>query len=154
VYREEAIKHKLCPQWLKDAKWEGRVELSEDRPYVTWKYGTWKNGIWKYGTWKNGIWKDGFWERGIWEDGIWERGIWEAGIWKGGYKSIGQCSWGVYYSNAHIRIGCKTKTVEEWKEWFAGDEVYNHKRDSEQFKKIKQAYLMALACIEIEKGAQ
>ena len=132
--REEAIKHELCPQWLKDADWWGEVELSDSWLYVTWEDGTWEGGIWKDGTWKYGIWKDG--------------------IWEGGFKSIGHCCWRVLYSDTHIKIGCKTKTVDEWGDWFASDEIYGHKRDSEQFKKIKQAYLMAVAAIEIEKETQ
>jgi len=160
--REETIKHDLCPQWLNDAQWEGDVELSKSWPFVTWRDGTWRDGTWRNGTWeggtwkggiwKGGIWKFGTWRNGTWEGGTWEGGIWKGGIWKGGFKSIGQCYWCVYYSKTHIKIGCKTKTVEDWKDWFNGDEEYEHKRDSEQFKKIKQAYLMAVAAIEIEKG--
>ena len=109
--RVQTLKHPKCPQWLKDADWEGNVSICEENFYITWKGGiweggtwkggvwedgtwkggTWEGGFWKFGIWKGGVWKDGLWKGGVWKGGIWERGFWERGFWKGGTWKSG--SW-------------------------------------------------------------
>jgi hypothetical protein len=42
-------------------------------------------------------------------------------------------------------IGCKSKTVAEWDAWFAGSEVFETDRDSEDFRRIR-------ACFEAYKA--
>lgn len=39
-----------------------------------------------------------------------------------------------------ISIGCKEKTISEWDEWFAGDEVYETPRNSFEFRQIEGMY--------------
>jgi len=95
VNREEAIKNYLCPNWLKEAEWEGDVDIVKNGSAplssgcVTWNCGiwhdgTWYDGLWKNGRWKNGLWLKGIWENGTWHDGTWLNGEWKTGIWKGG----------------------------------------------------------------------
>lgn len=45
----------------------------------------------------------------------------------------------------NIKIGCKTKTIAEWDEWFAGDEIYDTPRGTEAFKLIQANYEAAKA---------
>lgn len=39
-----------------------------------------------------------------------------------------------------IKIGCETKTIEEWDAWFAGTEEYDTKRGTLEFKMIQAHY--------------
>jgi len=121
----------------------------------TWKYGIWKDGIWKYGVWEGGvweygIWKDGIWRDGIWRDGTWKNGTWERGIWVNGFiQSGGFCKWNVCYSRDYIRIGCKTKTIEEWEEFFNSNDTYETERNTEEFTNIYKSYKLARLASEL-----
>ena len=146
---------KNAPEWLREAKVRNEdVEIIDD--VVIWKDGIWEDGIWKDGIWERGIWergtwRRGIWERGTWEDGIWRCGIWERGTWRGGFKSIGHCRWAVYYSTEGIiKIGCETKTLEDWDKWFAGDEEFETKRNTPEFLKIKNSYELAKMAIKLK----
>ena len=147
-----------APQWLKEAKVQNEdVEIINN--IVVWEYGIWEGGIWEYGIWEGGIWeggiwergtwKDGIWKRGIWKDGIWKRGIWEGGIWEGGiweegiWKGGRHSQMSKYYpliEGDKIIIGCKTKTIAEWDEWFNGDEEFETKRGTREFQMIFAHY--------------
>ena len=69
--------------WLNDCEFENAV-IEVNRGKVTWKDGTWYNGVWKglcwengdwhYGTWTNGTWKGGTFHDGKWLDGVFEKG--------------------------------------------------------------------------------
>ena len=160
-----------------DGIWEGGIWKGGVWEDGTWKRGIWRDGLWKRGTWRSGTWEDGIWEggfwrdgiwgdgtweggtweRGIWEDGVWEDGvwgdgIWEEGLWKGGFKYIGQGKWGCYYNSVsgYIRIGCEEKTIKDWDLFFESDEALNTLRDTYEFFKIYQAYLVAKAAMEVE----
>jgi len=133
---------KSCPDWLLKAD-----TLDED---VEMDYGgiiIWKGGIWEDGTWEDGVWEDGVWEAGIWKDGTWEKGIWKAG-----YKRIGQCKWRCYYNavSGYIWIGYMEKTIKDWDLFFESDEVLKTPRDTYEFFKIHQSYLVAKAAMEAE----
>ena len=52
------------------------------------------------------------------------------------------CKWGVTYrENGIIKIGCKEKTIEDWETWFASDETFDTKRDTEDFARIYASYV-------------
>ena len=52
------------------------------------------------------------------------------------------CRWSVNYSNDFkiIYIGCKQMTIEQWDEWFKGNEEFSTRRNTENFKRIKANY--------------
>ena len=93
------------------------------------------------------IWKGGIWEDGIWKGGTWKGGIWEGSIWEGG-----RCKWSVYINKNQntIHIGCKENSIEGWDLWFASNEEYETMRNTEQFKRIYNAYLVAKFRLELE----
>ena len=60
------------------------------------------------------------------------------------YKSISStCRHLIQYSKTTIKIGCKEKATQEWREWFAGTEEYQTPRTSPMFKQIYKVFLMA-----------
>ena len=134
----EIRKLKECPEWLKC----GDISVKNEYIYIINDMVVWQSGTWQSGTWKSGI----------WESGIWESGTWKSGFWQDGMKSIGQCKWSVYYNHKKqtILIGCKTKTVSEWNEWFNSKDEYETKRNTAEFKKIFMSFKFAEAVINIE----
>ncbi len=40
----------------------------------------------------------------------------------------------------YLKIGCKKKTFEEWDNWFTGEEEFETKRDTDDFKRIEAMY--------------
>ena len=132
-----------CPQWLLDAQ-----TINEDVEIINgvliWKGGIWNGGIWEDGIWEDGTWKGGIWNGGIWERGTWKGGTWERGTWKDG-KRKPMCRWSVYATPIGVKIGCNEKTIKEWDDWFASNDVFETHRDSEQFKYIRACYESAKA---------
>lgn len=122
-----------CPQWLLDAN-----TINEDVEII--------NGmlVWNDGTWNGGTWNHGVWQYGVWNDGTWNGGTWWGGIWWGG-KRKPMCRWSVYATHIGVKIGCKEKTIKEWDDWFASNNVFETRRDSEQFKYIRACYESAKA---------
>lgn len=58
----------------------------------------------------------------------------------GAYLPI-YCKWNVVFkTNGLIKIGCKEKTIGEWDAWFVGDDVFETKRDTPEFKRIYAHY--------------
>ena len=58
--------------------------------------------------------------------------------------------WAVSYRNKDIiQIGCKTKTVKEWDEWFKGKEVFNTPRNTKDFKRIYANYIAVREYLKI-----
>ena len=51
------------------------------------------------------------------------------------------CKWNVAIVDDKISIGCKTKSISEWDEWFASDNEYETMRDTDEFKRIEAMYL-------------
>lgn len=47
-----------------------------------------------------------------------------------------------------LYIGCKYKTIDEWEEWFAGDEEYDTRRESPDFKRLHAMFLAHKAYYE------
>ena len=50
------------------------------------------------------------------------------------------CKWNHSIIGDKIQIGCKEKTIEEWDIFFASDEVYETKRNTDDFKQIQATY--------------
>jgi len=51
------------------------------------------------------------------------------------------CRWSFSILGNKIKIGCKTKNIEEWDLFFESEEIYETKRDTEDFKQIQAVYL-------------
>lgn len=51
------------------------------------------------------------------------------------------CKWDVFIINDKIKIGCETKTIPEWDEWFNGDKIYVTHRNTDDFKRIYANYI-------------
>ena len=60
--------------------------------------------------------------------------------------------WGIRYTKRDITIGCKTKTTEEWFDWFASDEIYQTPRGTSQFNEIWKAFNMAVIAQQYDQG--
>ncbi len=57
--------------------------------------------------------------------------------------------WSVGIKGNLLKIGCKEKTFEEWKEWFENStEEFSTKRDSDSFKRIQATFLAHKAYYE------
>lgn len=119
-----------APQWLRDADIKyPKVEII--------------NGlvIWHNGLWHNGLWHNGVWYGGEWRGGKWCGGKWCGGIWCGGEELAPRAHWSFMQINGNLKIGCKEKTIPDWKEWFKNsNERFAHSRNSEEFDLIKTAF--------------
>ena len=51
------------------------------------------------------------------------------------------CKWNHSIVNNKIKIGCKLQTIEEWDLFFESDEIYETKRNTDEFKQIEAVYL-------------
>jgi hypothetical protein len=51
------------------------------------------------------------------------------------------CKWNHSIVNNKIKIGCKSQTIEEWDLFFESDEIYETKRNTDEFKQIEAVYL-------------
>jgi hypothetical protein len=102
-------------------------------------------GKWEFG--KMGFGKVDFGKMGFGKVGFGKRGIWEEG-----YKTVGQGKWQCYYNTVlgYIRIGCMDKTIKDWDLFFESDKVIDTPRDTYEFFKIYQSYLVAKAAMEAE----
>lgn len=60
---------------------------------------------------------------------------------QGAIKMPIYCKWshGITDSNL-IQIGCEKKTIEEWDDFFASDEVIETERNTPEFKQIQAVY--------------
>jgi len=50
------------------------------------------------------------------------------------------CKWSCPLVDGLIKIGCRTKSVEDWEEFFAGSKVYDTPRDSSDFVEIEAMF--------------
>ena len=50
------------------------------------------------------------------------------------------CKWAVSIVDVNIRIGCKTKSIEEWDAFFASDEEFATYRNTDDFIRIRAMY--------------
>jgi len=48
--------------------------------------------------------------------------------------------WSFGIVNNKIKIGCECKTIEQWDEWFKGDDEFETKRGTEEFIRIEAMY--------------
>ena len=72
---------------------------------------------------------------------MWYGGEWYGGEWYGGEELAARACWQFVEINNLLKIGCKQKTIQEWKEWFENsNETFQHYRSSEQFQLIKEAF--------------
>jgi len=61
------------------------------------------------------------------------------------------CKWSFSILGDKIQIGCEKRTIEQWDDFFASEEVLSTKRNTEQFKQIEviynacKAYLITLS---------
>ena len=46
------------------------------------------------------------------------------------------------FTHNRLKIGCKLKTIEEWDEWFFGNEEFEEKRRLLEFIDIKRGYIL------------
>ena len=70
-----------------------------------------------------------------------------------GKAIVGHCKWVVfYYGNGNVKIGCKTKAVKEWEDWFLSSSEYETPRNSLAFKQIFKTFKMACVGIELDEG--
>ena len=51
------------------------------------------------------------------------------------------CKWNHSIKDNKIQIGCKTQTIEEWDLFFSSEEVYETRRNTNDFKQIQAVYL-------------
>lgn len=60
------------------------------------------------------------------------------------------CKWDYSITdNKTINIGCESKTIEEWEQFFNSDEVLTTPRDTEEFKRIKAVFEACKAYINV-----
>jgi hypothetical protein len=50
------------------------------------------------------------------------------------------CKWNYSIIGDKIQIGCKSKTIEKWDLFFASDDVYSTKRNTDDFKQIQAVF--------------
>ena len=50
------------------------------------------------------------------------------------------CRWTISIKDDKITIGCKSKTIKEWDDFFNSEEVYSTRRGSNEFKQIQACY--------------
>jgi hypothetical protein len=143
----------LAGEWL-DGYWYSGYWNSGTWCDGTWYNGDWIDGTWYKGTWKDGTWYNGLWNSGTWKHGTWKHGTWISGNWEGGiWKEAGNQHQRIKYSpslreDKTISIGCKTKTRDEWDEWFAGKETFETPRGTDTFDLIEANYRAFIAYAE------
>ena len=71
---------------------------------------------------------------------------------KGGKALVGQCKWALFYAKETLKIGCETKSYDEWEAWFSGSETFETPRDSLAFNQIYKAFLIAKAAASVDQG--
>ena len=62
-----------------------------------------------------------------------------------GFKQNGDlyiCKWVTIFENNKLSIGCKTKTLEEWRIFFENKESYETNSDSDEYKLIEKTFKM------------
>ena len=59
---------------------------------------------------------------------------------RGAIKAPMYCKWTHGITDGMIHIGCEKRTIEEWDEFFAGDEIIQTERNTEEFKQIQAVY--------------
>ena len=50
------------------------------------------------------------------------------------------CKWNHSIEDGKIKIGCKTKSIEEWEFFFNSDAIYESKRNTQDFKQIQAVF--------------
>lgn len=50
------------------------------------------------------------------------------------------CKWTHGITDGMVHIGCEKRSIEEWDEFFASDEIIQTKRNTEEFKQIQAVY--------------
>ncbi len=130
----------------KDGTWKAGVWH-----YGTWETGHWLAGCWKFGTWEKGTWENGIWKDGTWNNGTWNNGTWECGTWHKGEQGVRSPYFPKLVANKQIKIGCKTKSRDEWDAWFEGTEEFCTSRRSLTFNLIHASYKGFITYVETLK---
>jgi len=50
------------------------------------------------------------------------------------------CKWTHGITGGMVHIGCEKRTIEEWDKFFAGSDIIQTERNTEQFKQIQAVY--------------
>ena len=58
----------------------------------------------------------------------------------GAIKMPMYCKWTHGITDGMIHIGCEKRTIEQWDEFFASDEIIETKRNTDEFKQIQAVY--------------
>jgi hypothetical protein len=59
------------------------------------------------------------------------------------------CKWSHSIIDGKIKIGCKTKSIEEWESFFNSDEEFETKRDTQDFKQIRAVFESCKAYLNV-----
>ena len=59
---------------------------------------------------------------------------------RGATKVPMYCKWTHGITDSMVHIGCEKRTIEEWDEFFASDDVIQTERNTEEFKQIQAVY--------------
>jgi len=59
------------------------------------------------------------------------------------------CKWSSAVCNGNIKIGCITKSPEEWEQWLESDEEYETKRGTDEFKQIEAVIRAHIAYLKV-----
>ena len=116
--------------WLYEATTEG-AKISRCDCHANCRRLIWRGGEFRGGEFSGGVFSDGVFSGGF---------MMPVAIWTSGVSPTGR-----------VKIGCKEKSIPEWDEWFASDDVYSTKRGTEQFKRIHAQYL-ALRAYAVAMG--
>ena len=162
---------KNAPEWLVLANTTNAdVEIHPDFGYVIWnggellggefRGGEFRGGEFRGGEFRGGKFLGGYFRGGEFLGGYFRDGYFLGGYFRGGYFLGGEfrggefrgglmmpnCKW--IYGQTHdgkIKIGCKLMSMQEWEEWFSGNEKFSTERGTKEFKKIQ-------ACFEATKA--
>ena len=55
------------------------------------------------------------------------------------------CKWSYSIIDEKIKIGCETRTIEDWDIFFASDEIITTERNTDEFKQIQAVYFACKA---------
>jgi hypothetical protein len=59
------------------------------------------------------------------------------------------CKWGHSIIDGNIKIGCETKTPEQWEDWLSSDQEYETKRGTPDFKQIEAVIRAYIAYLKV-----
>jgi len=138
--------HPDCPRWFKEASISNCAEISFSDGELCWHAGHWRGRCWYGGNWYGGHWYGGHWHDGVWYGGHWHGGVFEKGIIdEMDLRIHSLCKWPIFINRKKntIEIGCEVRYQEEWDRFFESDEVIETPRNTEEFNRIQDGFLLA-----------